>query len=106
MKALVPDQSQLNGFDVRRSACVEAKTKLTFTKGMLTKVDLTRPSPVVGCLEIPLNVLQRIAQVPGEILKFQTGNIDAQRTLVEAQTNYIKALEAQAAATAANAETN
>ena len=82
---LVPDQRVTSGIDVARSTCVEANTALTFTKGMLTQVDLTRPSPVVGCLEIPLQVLQRIVQVPGELLKFETGNIDAERALIEAQ---------------------
>lgn len=63
----VPDQSQTYGFDIHRGACIKRVTKLSFEQGMLSAAELDKPSEVIGCLNIPLDVLKQIAAVPGEI---------------------------------------
>lgn len=63
----IPDQSQTYGFGIHRGACIRRVTKLSFERGMLSAPELDKPSQVIGCPNILLDVLLQVAAVPGEI---------------------------------------
>jgi hypothetical protein len=88
---LVPDTGFVGGYDVTRAACVQKVSKLTLNKGMLTKLDVDKPSEVVGCLSIPLEVLKKLLEVPKSLFTSEQAQIKAEADLLKAQTDLLKA---------------
>ncbi|MBG6154765.1 hypothetical protein IWQ52_000607 [Labrenzia sp. EL_159] len=60
----VVNTRQVSSFDVRRAACVKKISDLTFQEGVLTKVDITKPSEILGCISIPASILKAIVGFP------------------------------------------
>jgi len=108
---IVPDPTYVVGVDIERGPCIKRDTKITFANGILTKYDLTKPSEVLGCLAIPLELAKAIVSIPGALLTFRVekiGNenklVDAQAALLASQAKLIKAQADAAARTASTPE--
>lgn len=103
----LPDPNSLFGYDIVRDACVTNITNLTFTQGVLTKVDVDAKSEVLGCLSIPLEIARAILSVPAAALDIRITQINDDKELAQAQTQLLDAqrllLQAQAAQAAAAA---
>ncbi len=95
--ALVPDPRRQVGFDLTRAACVEKVSQLSFDRGILTRASVDKPSEILGCLEIPLEVAKAIVSVAGSLLTVRTVSDPA---LIEAQAEVLdtqqEVLETQA----------
>jgi hypothetical protein len=96
-----PDPHQVIRFDIRRGACIQRTTDLTFVKGSLTKVALTKPSEVLGCLAIPLSLVKAVVAIPAAALTGDTTRAKAEKENLEAQEARLRAHEALLAARAA-----
>ena len=88
---LVPDPFMIAEYDVRRSACVERKNNLTFTNGVLTNVVSTKPSEVLGCLKIPVDIAKALVDIPAGLLSVKVKNVQTETALTDAQTLNLKA---------------
>lgn len=86
------------GLRIDRHSCVNSKSVFTFAQGMITKIDVDKPSEVAGCLSIPLDVISAIVAAPlnaltgrNARLQAEKGVVEQQRLLLEAQQNLIAA---------------
>jgi len=65
--------TSLRSFNVPRSAFVQnRKLNLTIGDGLLTKVELTKPSEAEGFSEIPLKLSQKLAALADDVLTLRT----------------------------------
>ena len=99
--AIVPDVRTVASYDLRRGACIERNSTLTFDGGVLTKADLKKPSEVLACLEIPLAIAKAFATVPGQLLTFKVNQTTSEASLLQQQRNVIVAQQALVQAQAA-----
>jgi hypothetical protein len=72
-------------FPVLRRSFVADKTVLTIKNGMLTTVNVERPSSVAGAVGIPKAVLQALAPIPLELRQNTTNNVNAIFDMKEAK---------------------
>lgn len=72
-------------FPVLRRSFVADKTVLTIKNGMLTTVNVERPSSVAGAVGIPKAVLQALALIPLELRQNTTNNVNAIFDMKEAK---------------------
>ncbi len=63
--AEIADQSQVSSYNIRRAPCVKKINNLTFSDGVLTKLEIKKPSEVLGCLSIPASVLKAAIGITG-----------------------------------------
>ncbi|WGJ16080.1 hypothetical protein QEV83_07510 [Methylocapsa sp. D3K7] len=94
----IPDPILVGQYDIVRGPCIERTTNITLVKGVVTSYDLNKPSEVLGCLQIPLDVGKAILSVPGSLLTIKTERLkdegaylDAQTALLTAQANLLAA---------------
>lgn len=90
--AVLPDPGTIVSYEVTRGPCIQRQTDFAFTSGMLTKVELQKPSEILGCLEIPLSILKAIGEIPGSILQAKIKVINDDAGLVNAQAQYLQAM--------------
>ncbi len=62
--AMLPNGGAMFYVDVNREALIDKKVSLAVTNGMLTGVDVSRPSPTLAALKLPLTILQPIISLP------------------------------------------
>lgn len=96
--AIVPDPLAVGSYNIRRGPCIDRNTQLSMTDGVVTKVDLNKPSEILNCLSIPLDVGKAIASVPGALLTIKVNQAESEIKYLQAQKSL---LEAQAALLAA-----
>jgi len=78
---LIPESDKKLLLTLGRTPFIKRTDNLVFTDGVLTQVEGTRPSAVVGFLQIPKKILTAIVPLPLEIRQTQIDNIEAQRKL-------------------------
>lgn len=88
--AVVPDKDSPYAVDVSRGALITKKTDLTIVNGMLTKIDINKPSSLVGVLNVPLEIIKLVLSAPKDLLTFRFEKIQAQGTLTQAQSTQLK----------------
>ncbi|MCW5717332.1 MAG: hypothetical protein KIS68_05835 [Bauldia sp.] len=91
---VIPDPASVAGYDVVRGACVRNTSVLTFSAGILTEVDEDRPSPVAGCLTIPLRVTRAILSAPLAALRSDVALVGQRKALLDAQLQLINSQQA------------
>lgn len=89
----VPDPTQHYCVPLKRRAFVTSITKLEIEKGMLKGLHIEKGSEAEAISGLPLRLLQEVLSLPKGILIYQSGQIQAETTLIEAQTRQIKALQ-------------
>ncbi|AZG77992.1 hypothetical protein [Methylocystis rosea] len=87
---MLPDPSSVVRFEIERGPCIKRQTDLTFESGMLTKAELTKPSEILECLEIPLSIAKAIAEIPGAILTAKIKLMQDERAIVSEQAAYYR----------------
>ncbi|MEL6372302.1 MAG: hypothetical protein AAFR03_16485 [Pseudomonadota bacterium] len=90
-KALVtlPNDAPVLSVRLDRYAFVEAETKVSFNNGMLTKVELKKPSEAVGFMEIPIDVAKSIVSIPSALFDFKVSGFESDEKLLDAQADLI-----------------
>lgn len=82
----VPNPNRVFAFNVPRSAFVQnKKLALTISDGLLTKVDLTKPSEAEGFSEIPLELSKKLASVANDVLTLRVQRQNSLRDASSAQ---------------------
>lgn len=98
---LVPSPYMVGEYDVRRAPCVKRTNILELKNGVLTKVQSTKPSEVLGCLQIPVDVAKAIVSIPAELIKVKVEQSNQDAALARAQasalTAQVELMKAQAA---------
>ena len=74
----VPNPARVFAFNISRSAFVQdKKIDLTISSGMLTKVEIKKPSEVEGFSEIPLDLTEKLAGPIKDILTVRSQSVPA-----------------------------
>lgn len=82
---MAPNKGKMYAVDVNRGALITKKTDLTIVDGMLTKIEVTKPSSLVGVISIPLDILKLALSVPAELLTLRVKRIQDERDITQAQ---------------------
>jgi hypothetical protein len=90
----LPNFAPIIALDVTGASFVKKVTKLTFTNGILTKVNITKPSELEAAILIPYNIVKSFALLPTEIIQFKYNYSTEHTKLLEAQAAEIKAKDA------------
>ncbi len=100
--AHLPQQAPVIGIPLTRSSFVKNEAELTFSNGMLTKLNYVEPSEAVGFMQIPIDVAKAIVSIPSAVLDFKVTNLEKdkkllkeQKGLIDAQNELIKAQQEQ-----------
>jgi hypothetical protein len=76
---------------VNRSLFVENKINLVFDKGVLSKMEMTKPSSALAVAALPLNVVKALLSAPEELLTLRIKYSDAAKNDIEAEKALIEA---------------
>jgi hypothetical protein len=90
----LPNQAQVMSLPVTRAAFVKKVTTLGFDHGILTDVHISKPSEVLGFLEIPLGIAKAIVDLPAELIKLRIDTTKSNTDLLTAQKAGIEAQQA------------
>jgi alpha-beta hydrolase superfamily lysophospholipase len=77
---------------VSRSLFVERKTMLTFKDGVLTDVSIDKPSSVAAFVNLPLQAVQVLVQIPVKALTIRTNEYANRKALIQVQAQLIQTL--------------
>ena len=94
----LPNKAPILAVDVKRAAFVEKDTQLTFESGMLTKVDINKPSEALGFIQIPIDIAKAIVGIPSALLDFKINVTQKETSLLQQQAAIIEAQQALIAA--------
>ena len=84
---MAPSKELVYSLDVNRGALITKKTNLTIANGMLTKIEVNKPSSLLGILNVPLDVLKAILSAPAELLTLHIQQIKAEGGVSQAQAD-------------------
>lgn len=82
---LAPNNGTVYSVDVSRAPFVAKKTNLTIVDGMLNKIEIDKPSSVIGGLMIPVEIVQAIINIPSELLTLRIKKIQDEGALSKAE---------------------
>lgn len=88
---LLPNDAIIASIDVNRRAFIANTTNITFSNGMLTKLELDKPSEAVGFMGIPIDVAKAIVSIPSAIFDFKVTLITGETRLIAAQNANLSA---------------
>lgn len=80
--------------DITRAPFVSKQSTLTFTDGMLTRYQITKPSEVLAGLEIPLKVIKTIIALPTDLIQLKIDYSTKETAWLTQQLNEITARQA------------
>jgi hypothetical protein len=86
---------------LERNACADTKNSLTFTKGVVSRYDVTKPSELAECLSIPLDILSAIIAAPVDAITGRTARLEAERALLAERAEVLEQQKAVVDAQAA-----
>jgi hypothetical protein len=81
----LPNEAPVITLDVTRPFFADRITKLGFEKGVLTRIDLTRPSETLAFVTLPVELVKAIVGLPLDLIKFRVENIQESNRFLEAQ---------------------
>lgn len=90
----LPNGAPILSLDVTRAAFVTKKTKLTFADGVLTGVDLEKPSEILAGLEIPIHLIKTIVSLPSDIIQLKINYSSQEKAWLDQQFQEMKARDA------------
>ena len=91
---LLPAKDTILSIDVSRAIFVEKITKIDFEDGLLTQVDIDKPSEALAVVTLPLEILNSIIKIPTELIQFKINTINKDKELLEAQKQHIETQKA------------
>ena len=69
----------------------KGETKAVFGQGMLTDYEITRPSQVLSILQIPIDVVTAVGNLPSQLLTIRVQHMSDQESYWTAAEQYAKA---------------
>lgn len=87
---MVADPTRTFVVDNSRTPFVKKKINLTVTDGVLTGIDVDKPSELLAGISLPVDVLKVIASIPGEILSVKVKQLSDQNNLSAAQVRMLE----------------
>lgn len=98
---ILPDKNAPFCFVVSRGAFIKKTTTLTITDGVLQGIHIEKPSEIAGLVKIPLDISQKIADLPKGLLSARVDYVTSENNLLtqqaavlEGQAKVIKAQQA------------
>jgi hypothetical protein len=85
-----PNDAPIYSVDTSRAPFVQKKVKYVVQNGMLTELQVVKPSEVLGAASIPVDLAKKIASIPAELLTFKLVQIQAENNLTAAEIEQIK----------------
>lgn len=92
--AMAPNDGPITNVDVSRASFVTKTTKLSIVNGMLRKIEMEKPSQLMGFIKIPVDMAKAVAEIPGSILSFQIKNTQDEASFYKAQTDLLTQMQA------------
>ncbi len=100
VQVMLPNKSPIAMVSMETGWFITTKYDVGFQDGMLTKLDVQRPSELYSLIQIPINIAKDIASIPSEILQLKfdysskdTALLESQKKNIEAQDDLKKAIE-------------
>lgn len=97
---ILPNKGPVSTISFEAGFFVQTKFDIGFDEGMLTKLEVTKPSEIHALIQLPLAIVKDIIAVPTELLQLKfnyaskdTELLNAQKANIEAQRNLERALE-------------
>jgi len=69
---------------------VKKRVDLLVSDGVLTGIEVDKPSELLAGISIPVEVLKTIASIPGEILSLRVKGMEAEKSLTQNEAEIIK----------------
>jgi len=89
----IPNNGPIGRVNLTAGPFVKTEHNVKFKDGMLTSVDATRPSEMLGAVKTLPDSLKAIAAVPAEMLQLKIDYSSKEAELAKKQTETIKALQ-------------
>lgn len=110
LRVVIPDPKQLVELDFSRASFVKKTITANFDKGILSSIAVDKPSEAMALAKVPLDILTALVKLPAELIqlkidttKKETGELEEQKKLLEAQQALIKAIQEAKAGGSADA---
>ncbi len=87
----VPQAGTIGSIDIQRRALVENKAEADFEHGMLKRLKYVDPSEDAAIASIPIDFLEELFGIPGEIINTTSSQVEAEAKLVESRAKLIEA---------------
>ena len=94
----LPDEAPVLALNIGRAAFVKNSTSIEFENGVVKKVAYSKPSEVLGFVNIPIDLSKQLLSIPGELLTLridqrggETRAVNAEKEYLQAENNYLKA---------------
>lgn len=91
---LLPNEAEILTIPITRAAFVKKVTTVGFDDGLLTEVDINKPSEALAFMEIPLAIVKAIVAVPGELIQLKFDTTKGKTDLLTQQKNELEAEQA------------
>jgi hypothetical protein len=89
MMVMAPNKGRVYAVDVNRGALITKKTDLTIVDGMLTKIDVNKPSSLIGALNVPIEIIKLPLSIVNEVLTIRLQKIGYERDITKAQSEQL-----------------
>ncbi len=76
--------------DTSRGALVKKRVDLVINDGVLTGIEIDKPSELLAGISVPVEILKTIASIPGEILSLRIKGMEAQKSMTQTEAEIIK----------------
>jgi hypothetical protein len=83
----LPNKSPVLSIDLNRARFVQKITNLKFNDGVLTEVDIKKPSEALSLVSIPLDILTEVAKLPAELIQLKFNISTESEKLYKARIN-------------------
>src|SRR5262249_17499160 len=88
---MVADPANTFVVDNSRGVFVTKRVDFAVVDGVLTGIEVDKPSEVLAVLQLPVDILKAIASIPGEILSVKVKQLSDEKGLTAAQSELLKA---------------
>jgi hypothetical protein len=89
----ITDTSKLLIFPIKRVPFTNTVNNLIISDGIITQNNMTRPSPVKGFFEIPINIAKAVVSIPAQIVQIKINTADNNKLLLDKEKALLKAEE-------------
>jgi len=90
----VPNEGPVGVLPFEWAACAKNEYGVEFVSGMPIRSDVKRPSELVGCLSIPLDIVSAILALPTELIQLKVDYSSKNEELLKSQKNLFDAQKA------------
>lgn len=88
---VIPHPEKVHALRLDRHSCVQDEAELILADGILTSLQVVKPSEVAACAKIPLDIVSAIIAAPIDAVTGRTTRLQNETELLQAQIALIKA---------------